>query len=67
MRKIFVLKYFRLLEQSTKIFTVNFCDRKQLVVGEQFASQDSLLVPVHLHYFQSKKPLIWKRVKDTAV
>lgn len=50
-----------------KIFTVNFCDRKQLVVREQFASQDSLLVPVRLHYFQSKKPLIWKCVKETVV
>ena len=30
---------------------VNFCDRKQLTIGEQFTSQDSLLVPVRLHYF----------------
>ena len=41
------------MSSQQKFFKVNFCDRKQL--GEQFASQHSLLVPVQLHYFQSQE------------
>ena len=43
---------------------VNFCDRKQLVIREQFASQDSLLVPIQLHYFQSQETFTNMEVRE---